>query len=207
MAMTIPVFTDLRERGSHLSGRFQRPRDGGRRRHWGLSGTVTVAKVAAGVAATAASTPNIQIGTASQTLGDITITEAAARDLDTNIIESGLSSVDGYAHHTTVSNSTAEIDIIAPPGVTFDTTPAVTVTAGNVQLGTVTTSNGATIKGVTYAGNQGAIQIPISAVSSTASTIKIAAPVVTLDNTVASGTVNFKIQGTAVDETELGSSC
>ena len=75
------------------------------------------------------------------------------------------------------------------------------VTAGNVQLGTATSSTGATINGTTYAGNQGVIQIPIETISSSASTIKIAAPVVTLDNTVPEGSVIFKIEGTAVNQT------
>ena len=45
----------------------------------GLTGTVTLATVGAAVTATAASTPTVQIGSASQTLGNITITEAGGR--------------------------------------------------------------------------------------------------------------------------------
>ena len=47
----------------------------------GLTGTVTLATVASGITATAASTPTVGIGTSGQTLGDITITEAAAGNL------------------------------------------------------------------------------------------------------------------------------
>ena len=47
------------------------------------------------------------------------------------------------------------------------------------------------------------IEIPIDSSSTTASTIKIAAPVVTIDRTVASGPIVFKIEGTALDQTAL----
>jgi hypothetical protein len=104
----------------------------------------------------------------------------------------------------TATGGTAEIDIVAPAGVTFATTPTVTVTTGNIQLGTATTSAGATIGSTTYAGNQGVIQIPIKGISTTASTIKIAAPVVDIDNTLAAGPIIFKIEGTALNETTLG---
>lgn len=170
----------------------------------GLTGTVTLANVSDGVTAAVASTPAVQIGSASQSLGDITITEAASRSLDSTVVESGLNAKD-FAYHTTVSGQNAEIDVIAPAGVTFATTPTVSVTSGNIELGTATTTSGASIDGTNYAGDQGVLQIPIDAASSSASTIKIAAPVVTIDNTVPQGPITFKIEGTAVNETMLGS--
>ena len=90
---------------------------------------------------------------------------------------------------------------MAPVGVTFDTTPTVTVTSGNLQLGTVTTGTGLTVDSIATAGNQGVLVIPIQSSSTTASTIKVAAPEVTIDNTVPEGPITFKVEGPAVDET------
>jgi hypothetical protein len=174
----------------------------------GLTGTVTLATVAAGVTAAAASTPSVAIGTASQALGDITITEKAAGNLGSTLYYSGFDGTAGSDYQLAEEFSpggTTYLDIVAPVGVTFDTTPTVTVTSGNIQLGTATTGTGMTVAGSTTAGNQGNIQIPINSSSTTASTIKIAAPVVTIDRTVAAGPIIFKVEGTAVDQTELPS--
>ena len=51
----------------------------------GITGTLTLANVAAGVTAAAASTPTVGIGTGNQTLGDITITEKAAGNLQSTV--------------------------------------------------------------------------------------------------------------------------
>jgi hypothetical protein len=176
----------------------------------GLTGTVTLATVASGVTAACASTPDVTIGTASQTLGNVTITEKAAGNLSGTEYYTGLydSSTAGdtndYLAETVPNESgTTYLDIVAPVGVTFDTTPTVTVTSGNVQLGTATTGTGLTVEGSTTAGNQGVLQIPIDSSSTTASTIQIAAPVVTIDRTVPEGPITFKVEGTAVDETSL----
>jgi hypothetical protein len=177
----------------------------------GITGTATLATVDAGVTAAAASTPSVQIGTASQTLGNITITETESGALDADATYSALednasgTTAQVLATDNTTSNQ-ADLDIVAPVGVTFDTTPVVTVTSGNLQLGTVTTGTGLTVGDSTLAGNQGVIVIPIQSGSTTASTITIAAPMVTFDRTVASGPVTFKVEGTAVDETTIGSS-
>jgi hypothetical protein len=176
----------------------------------GLTGTVTLATCTSGVTAAAASTPSVQIGTASQVLGNITITENAAGNLQADVTNSALEdNASGSTSQVLATDTTtatqADLDIVAPVGVTFDTTPVVTVTSGNLQLGTVTTGTGLVVGNSTLAGNQGVIIIPIQSSSTTASTITIAAPMVTFDRTVASGPVTFKIEGTAVDETTLGS--
>ena len=56
----------------------------------GLTGTVTLATVGAPVTVAAASTPTVGIGTSGQTLGDMTITEAAAGDIASVGYYSGL---------------------------------------------------------------------------------------------------------------------
>jgi hypothetical protein len=172
----------------------------------GLTSTITLATVAAGVTAAAASTPDVQIGTASQTLGDITITEAAAGNLGSTLYYTGLDQTDDSNYMLAVcptASGTTDLDIVAPVGVTFDTTPIVTVTSGNIQLGTPTTGTGMTVEGTATAGNQGVLQIPIDSSSTTASTITISAPVVTIDRTVPEGPITFKCEGTAIDETSL----
>lgn len=172
----------------------------------GLTGTVTLATVAAGITASAASAPAVSIGSAAQTLGDLTVTEAAAGNIGSTAYNSGLldnpsagTASPQYLVAESNTEGNAYLYIVAPVGVTFDTTPAVTVTSGNLQLGTITTTTTAT------AANQGEISIEILGSSTTASTIKIAAPVVTIDRTVPQGPVTFKVEGTAVDQTELGS--
>jgi hypothetical protein len=174
----------------------------------GVTGTLTVATVSAGVSAAAATTPTVQIGSGGQTLGDFTVTELAAGNLDSSITTSYLDNLntDGSTEYLANTNSPepggyANLYVIAPVGVTFDTTPVVTVTAGDLELGTITTGTALNTTSLTTASNQGYIQIPIKSSSTTASTIKIAAPVVTIDRTVPEGPVTFKIKGTAVDET------
>ena len=111
-----------------------------------------------------------------------------------------------YLAETISTTGTTYLYVVAPVGVTFDTTPTVTVTSGNIQLGTATTGTDVEVENTTTAGNQGVLEIPIDSSSTTASTIKIAAPVVSVDRTVPSGPVIFKVEGTAVDQTSLGPS-
>jgi hypothetical protein len=174
----------------------------------GLTGTVTLGTVASGVALSSASTPDVQIGTAAQILGDITITEKAAGNVASTLYYTGIESAPNTSDYQLAETlpgetGTTYLDIVAPVGVTFDTTPTVTVTSGNLQLGTATTGTGMVIAGTTTAGNQGVIQIPIDGSSTTVSTIKVAAPSVTIDRTVPEGPITFKVEGTAVDQTQL----
>jgi hypothetical protein len=165
----------------------------------GLTGTATLANVAAGITAAAASTPTVQLGQPSETLGDLTISEAAAGNISATETDSYLNTTSGatnqYIALHVVTSSQADIDVFAPAGVTFFATPTVTVVSGNIQLGTVSTN--------TVANNQGELIIPIQNKSTSASVIKIAAPQVTIDNTVPNGPIIFKFKGTALDQTEM----
>jgi hypothetical protein len=158
----------------------------------GLTGTATLANVAAGVTAAAGSTPTVEIGQTAQTLGDLTITEAAAGNISATATYSDLTNQEIAEHTSTPTQS--EIDVYAPVGVTFYATPTVTVASGNLHIGTISTS--------TTADNQGELVIPIQNASTSASTIKIAAPQVTIDRTVPDGPIVFKVKGNAIDQTE-----
>ena len=171
----------------------------------GLSGTFAVATVGAGVTAAASASPDVTIGTASASVGDLTITEAAAGNLQSiaeysglntvgnslgnsagAISESSLLSDDAYFVATNSNGGTADIDVVAPSGVTFFNTPTVTVTAGDLQLGTISTATGST--------NNGEIVIPIKSTSTTPSTISITGAQVTIDRTVPEGPITFKVE-------------
>lgn len=175
----------------------------------GLTGTLNLGTVAAGVTATASAEPSIAIGTANAAVGDLTITEAAAGNIQSIPEYSGLDTAGTSPYNSsgatpstkyfvaTDSNGggNAAINVWAPAGVTFFNTPTVTVTAGDLQLGTVSTNT---------VSNQGEIIIPIKSTSTTASTISITGAQVTVDRTVPGGAITFKVKGTGVDETELG---
>ncbi|MGD0152987.1 MAG: copper amine oxidase N-terminal domain-containing protein, partial [Thermacetogeniaceae bacterium] len=154
----------------------------------GLTGTLTLGKVAAGITAAVSTSPDVKIGLAAQATGDLTISEVAAGNIDSlqNF------AVLGATYLTrTGTGSQATITVNAPDGVAFAATPTVTVTAGDLQLGTVTSDTGI-------------VTIPIKSNSVTASTIKVSGIQITLDRTVPEGPVVFKIKGTGVNETTQG---
>ncbi len=171
----------------------------------GLTGTLTLSSVTAPVTVSAASTPSILLGQSGQALGNLTITEAAAGNLsgvtyysaiDTNSVDEG--NGDNYGLCLSQEfNTEPNLYVVAPPGVTFVTTPTVTVTSGNTQLGTVTTETSDSYLDVN---NQGVLVIPIQASSTTASTITISGLQATVDNTVPEGPVQFKVEGPAVNQ-------
>jgi hypothetical protein len=178
----------------------------------GVTGTVVLGKVAAGISGSAPSpVNNVKIGLPGQAIGDFSLTELAAGNLDSSASYSGLATNGNGSSgqlnivYTLSSSDQAYLYIVAPAGITFDTTPTVTVTSGDLQLGTVTTGTGDIYNGnavaYTESPNQGWIQIPIKSSSTTASTIKVSGAVVTIDRTVPEGPVTFKVKGTAVDET------
>jgi hypothetical protein len=179
----------------------------------GLTGTIKLGTVGAGVTAVTSATPDVAIGTASAAVGDLTITEVASDNIQSLAEYSGLdetslgigdnpytnssgASTGGsrYFVATTSQSGTAEIDVWAPTGVTFFNTPTVTVTAGDLQVGTISTNT---------VGNQGELVIDVKSTSTTASTIKVTGAQVTIDRTVPEGPITFKVKGTGVDETEL----
>jgi hypothetical protein len=153
---------------------------------------------------TAASSPNIALGQTSQALGNVTITEGAAGNISGDTWYSAIdtSATEGTGSNyglcvSTSTNSEPNLYVIAPSGVTFDTTPTVLVSSGNLQLGTVTTETSDSYLDVN---NQGVLVIPIQASSTTASTITISGITVTVDNTVPEGPVKFKVEGPAVNQ-------
>jgi len=182
----------------------------------GLTGTISLGTVAAGVTSVSSTTPDVTIGSASASVGDMTITEVAADSIQSVPEYSGLDTLDTGAGEGSYANSSgafggssagqyfvatnsngggsAEIDVWAPIGVTFFNTPTVTVTAGDLQLGTISTNTVV---------NQGELVIPIKSTSTTASTIKITGTQVTIDRTVPEGPITFKAKGSGVDESEL----
>jgi hypothetical protein len=181
----------------------------------GLTGTLNLGTVGAGVTVTAASAPDVTIGTASAAIGDLTITEVAADNIQSLAQYSGLDETtngtgDGsysnssgatsgngsrYFVATTSQSGASEIDVWAPTGVTFFNTPTVTVTAGDLQIGTVSTNT---------VNNQGELVIDVKSTSTTPATISITGAQITIDRTVPEGPITFKVKGTGVDETELG---
>ncbi len=171
----------------------------------GITGTLTMGNVTAPVTATAASAPSISLGQASQQLGSLTIAESAAGNLsgvtyysavDTNETDQGVG--DNYGLCISQEfNTEPNLYLLAPSGVTFDTTPTVTVTSGNIQIGSVTTETSDSYLDVS---NQGVLVIPIQASSTTASTIAISGLQVTVNNTVPEGPVTFKVEGPAVNQ-------
>ncbi len=172
----------------------------------GATGTLTFATVTAGITATAPTLNNLTIGVSGQAIGTFSVTENAAAELDATPTESALNSTvtDQVIADTHTPGGQAYLIITAPEGVTFDTTPTVTVTSGNLTLGTPTTSTGSITGSMgTYSlsPDQGYIAIPIKSGSTTAATVSVSGAVVTLDRTVPEGPVTFKVMGTAVDET------
>ena len=171
----------------------------------GLTGTLTLATVTAPLTVTAASAPSILIGQANQALGNLTITEGSAGALSgvtyyTAIDTNSALETQGGDYGLAIDQSTntePNLYLVAPEGVTFDTTPTVTVSSGNLQLGTVTTETSDSYLDVN---NEGVIVIPVQASSTTASTITVSGITITVDNTVPEGPVVLKVEGPAVNQ-------
>jgi hypothetical protein len=138
----------------------------------GASGTVTLAKIVAPLAASAEK-KNVTIGLGSQAAGDITITEAGKGVL--------------LANPRTVAGN---LELWCPPGVTFAVTPKVEVTKGNLAIDTAN---------VRRMANDTRLIIPIRTSGTEASTIKISGVKLTLDRTVPEGDVTLRVGGAAVD--------
>jgi hypothetical protein len=152
----------------------------------GITGTLTLANVASAVSVTAGSPVNVQIGTAGVKVADYTITEAAAGNLESTITWSAQDTTTGQVE-TTSLNTTAFVKLTLPTGVNFTVAPTVTVTAGDLQIGTVSTGTG-------FA------QFNIKSTSTVASTITVSNIQLTIDRTVPEGTVKISVKGPAVDQ-------
>ncbi|MCL6558900.1 MAG: copper amine oxidase N-terminal domain-containing protein, partial [Firmicutes bacterium] len=132
----------------------------------GAEGEVKVANVLAPVTASVAGVNDVKIGVQAQEVQDITITETKKEALidDKNL------------------------EVVAPTGVSWAATPTVTVTEGDVDLGTVKVDGSK-------------LSIKIDGQSSKASTIKISGIKLTIDRTVPEGALVLKVEGDAVTET------
>ncbi|MGO0123432.1 stalk domain-containing protein [Desulfothermobacter acidiphilus] len=158
----------------------------------GLTGTITLGKVAAGVKVSVSSTPDVKIGLSDQVAGDVTIAETAAGIIDSTVTYStynGAYPNSGMLDKVETNNQ-AQIVLVLPSGVKFSSLPTVSVTQGDLQIDTPKTQNDDT-----------ELVIPIKSSSTTPSTIKITNIKLTVNRTVPEGPVNLKVEGTAVNQT------
>ena len=159
----------------------------------GATGDVVIGKVVGSVTASVASTPDVKIGLPDQNVGDLSITESTA-----GVIASTVTWCEQDAYGKVTSHSTsnqARLVIKAPAGVTFSSTPTVSVTEGDLLL------DNSGIKTDTTPSNEGLLYIPIRGTSTKASTIKITNIKVTVDRTVPEGPLTLSVKGTAVNDT------
>ncbi|HHW43246.1 MAG TPA: copper amine oxidase N-terminal domain-containing protein [Desulfotomaculum sp.] len=160
----------------------------------GISGNVTLGKVKAPVSVSASATPDVQIGLPSQAIGDITITENAPESIKGTVTYS-VKNNDGTIGSETKSGSSGMLVVKAPAGVTFDGTPTVDVTEGDLQI------DKSGVKTDTSDANEGLLYIKIKSSSTQPSTIKISGIKLTVDRTIPEGPLALKVRGTALDET------
>jgi hypothetical protein len=148
----------------------------------GVSGTVKVATVKAPFTASVSSTPNLVIGAAGQSLGDITITEniagAFSKNTTTHVKDSNNNEID--------ASNIAVLHL--PSGVEWDGTPTVEVTSGDLKISNVTT-------------NGSDLSFTVDGESTTPSTLKITNAKVKVYRTVPYGDVNLKVMGDAAAAT------
>lgn len=141
----------------------------------GLTGTVKVATAVSAVSLTATNaTYNIAIGTDSASIGDLVLKEGAAGALTDD--DSGL------------------VEVLLPAGVSFGSTPTVSVTSGDLTIRNVSID--------TYQNStQGLLRFYVDSESTTASTITISGVNLRIDRTVPQGNVIAKVQGDAAANT------
>lgn len=157
----------------------------------GLTGTITLGKVAAGVNVTASSTPDAKIGLRDQVAGDVTISEVKAGIINSTVTYTKANTSLGTGTVDSDSKTDqAQIILALPSGVTFSTTPTVSVVEGDLQIDTPKTQKDST-----------ELVIPVKSTSTTPSTIKISGIKLTIDRTVPEGALVLKVKGTAVNET------
>ncbi|WP_458121106.1 stalk domain-containing protein [Paenibacillus sp. Z6-24] len=142
----------------------------------GLTGTVKLATAVSSVSLTATNaTYNIAIGTDNAAIGDLTLKEGAAGALTDD--DNGL------------------VEILLPAGVTFGSTPTVSVTSGDLRIRNVSVD--------TYnnSGTQGVLRFYVDSESTTASTVAITGVNLRIDRTVPQGEIIAKVQGDAAANT------
>lgn len=147
----------------------------------GLTGTVKAATATNAVTLTATNaTYNVAIGTDMASIGDLTLKEGAAGaltdDNGNNVASPGL------------------VEILLPSGVTFGSTPTVSVTSGDLRIRNVSID--------TYQNStQGVLRFYVDSESTTASTIAINGVNLRIDRTVPQGDIVAKVQGPAASYT------
>jgi len=147
----------------------------------GLTGTVKAATATNAVTLTATNaTYNVAIGTDMASIGDLTLKEGAAGaltdDNGNNVASPGL------------------VEILLPSGVTFGSTPTVSVTSGDLRIRNVSID--------TYQNStQGVLRFYVDSESTTASTISINGVNLRIDRTVPQGDIVAKVQGPAASYT------
>ncbi|WP_046227665.1 copper amine oxidase N-terminal domain-containing protein [Paenibacillus dauci] len=142
----------------------------------GLTGTVKLATAVSSVSLSATNaTYNIAIGTDNAAIGDLTLKEGAAGALTDD--DNGL------------------VEILLPAGVTFGSTPTVSVTSGDLRIRNVSVD--------TYnnSGTQGVLRFYVDSESTTASTVAINGVNLRIDRTVPQGEIIAKVQGDAAANT------
>lgn len=161
----------------------------------GAAAELVVAKTAKPATIKAAAKTKAIIGSQAQLVADLEIVEAQGESMK----RSGTVRVTNGATNGTITTTNvprdANLTVTAPIGVTFTSTPKVEVVEGDIQIDAVNVRTTTTNTG------EGQVVIPIKAVSSVASKIKVSGIKVTVDRTVPEGDLKFKLGGLPVNET------
>ncbi|MCL6576977.1 copper amine oxidase N-terminal domain-containing protein [Kyrpidia sp.] len=144
----------------------------------GVTGNVTVATVQSPVSVKVDNAPNVIIGSGSQDIGTITLTENVAG---------------GFAKTTVGGKTYNQVHIELPYGVQFDGTPNVEVTQGDLSIKDISSGLGSD--------NKGYLDFYVDAESTTPSVITISGAKLKLDRTVPQGDIVLKVKGSSVSYT------
>jgi hypothetical protein len=141
----------------------------------GVTGTVTVANIMQPLALTLEKR-SVEIGTANQEIGDITIVEQIA----------------GALRAKDTLGDQASLTLTLPAGVSFSQMPELMVSDGNVNLA---------LSQAGLSSGNAVLTIPVKQSGSVPSTITISGIKLTLDRTVPGGDIKLSIGGTAIVQT------
>ncbi len=144
-----------------------------------IDDAITVGNVIAPITAEA-DLEEVKIGVQGQKAGNIIITETTGDSVSARVYDKGWTQ--------------SELTLTVPYGVTWDKLPTVTVTEGDLTLGTVSRI---------WKDNKHVLRIPVKTSSSKASTIEISDIYYTVDRTVPEGDLKISIGGSAVDQAQI----
>jgi hypothetical protein len=146
----------------------------------GVEGDVVVGNAKAPLTLTADSTPDVKIGLPAQAAGTMKITEVAAETLESS---------DFYnkKDDKQATSVNAYLTLRVPQGVTFSKIPTVTVSNGDLTIGSATKEN-----------DDRDIKFRVKSTSGKASTITISDISLTVDRTVPEGDLAIKVLGNSV---------